>query len=150
VINYWYSPKIIQQLIQLITPKYDTFNCVVTKQATGEWTFSKWIIKDEPFVGNSDFVIDTIYSQKTCKVPQQGVKAKLTVSINKFDGYDTVFTDPVPTYNGHTYTDKLTLVNAFVCDVAQVFFKGVPEKFYITVDPINIDVFTLTQTIHHT
>ena len=144
MINYWYSPKIIQQLIHLITPKFDTFNCIVTKQSTGEWTFSKWIIKDEPFVGNSDFVIDTIYSQKTCKVPQHGDTAKLSISTNKFDGCDTVFTDPIPTHNGHTYTDKLTLVNAFVCDVAQVFFKGVPEKFYITVEPIvySHNVFT--------
>jgi hypothetical protein len=136
MINYWYSPKFIQKIIHFITPKFDTFTTVVTKQETGEWTFSKWIIKDEPFVGNSDFVIDTIYSNKTGKVPQQGVKAKLFISTKEFDGYDTVFTDPYPVTNGHTYTDKLTFVNAFVCDVAQVFFKGVPEKFYIKVEPI--------------
>jgi hypothetical protein len=136
MIKYWYTPKFVQQFIQFITPKSDTFTCVATKQECGDWTFNKWIIKDEPFTGNTDFAIDTIYSDITCKVPQPGTKVAITVTTYKPQSYDTVFSDPVPTTNGHMYTDQNTQVPCFVCDVAQVFFKGVPEKFYITVNPI--------------
>jgi hypothetical protein len=136
MIKYWYTPKFVQQFIQLITPKSDTFTCVATKQECGDWTFNKWIIKDEPFTYNTDFAIDTIYSEKTCKVPQAGVQAVITVTTYKPEQYDTIFTDPVKTLNGHMYTDMNTKVSCFVCDVAQVFFKGVPDKFYVKVEPV--------------
>jgi len=136
MIKYWYMPHFIQKIIQYITPKFDDFSCVVTKQWDGTWTFSKWIIKDEPFCGGSDWVISTIYCDKSYKVAQDGDQAKITVSINKPSSYDTVFEYPVATTNGHIYKCSATQADAFVCDVAQVFFKGVPDKFYITIDPI--------------
>ena len=135
-VKYWYTPKFVQQFIQFIAPKADTFECVVTKQWDGTWTFNKWIIKDEPFCGGSDWVISTIYCDKTYTVAQDGDKAKVTVTTKKPAKYDTVFEYPVAVTNGHMYKCSATQADAFVCDVAQVFFKGVPEKFYITIEPI--------------
>ena len=135
-IKYWYTPKFVQQFIQLIAPKADTFECVVTKDWTGNWVFNKWLIKDEPFCNGSDAVISTIYCNKTYTVAQDGDKAIVKVSTIEPAEYDTCFSNPVPTTNGHYYTCSATGISAFVCDVAQVFFKGVPEKFFITVEPI--------------
>ena len=135
-VNYWYVPKFVQKIVKIITPKVDTFTCVATKQFDGTWTFTKGFVKQEPFCGGSDWVISTIYTDKTYSVPEDGAQAKLTVTTIKPDSYDTCFSDPVPTTNGHFYTCSATQAQAFVCSVAQCFFIGVPEKFYITVDPI--------------
>jgi hypothetical protein len=133
--NYWYSPKFIQSFIKWVTPKQDDFTCVVTKQFDGTWTFSQGWVKNEPFVGGSDWVISTIYTDKTYSVPEDGAKAKITVSVNKPDKYDTCFSDPVPTTNGHFYTCSYTQAQAYVCDVKDVFMSKT-DKFYITVEPI--------------
>lgn len=135
MIKYWYMPPFIQKMIQWVTPKSEDFSCVVTKQWDGTWTFSKGLIKDEAFCGGSDWVISTLYCNKAYKVADEGDQATITVTVNKPDDYDTVFEYPVPTTNGHLYKCSTTQADAFVCDVAQVFFKGVPKQFYITIEP---------------
>ena len=136
MINYWYSPKIVQQFIHLVTPKSDTFTCTATKQYDGTWTFTKGLIKDEPFCGGTDWVISHLYCDKTYSIAEDGDQVKVTVTTNKPDDYDTCFSDPVPCTDGHFYKCSYTKATPFLCDVKSVFFKGVPDKFYITVEPI--------------
>ena len=133
--SYWMVPKPVQKLIQWVTPKSDTFEVEVTLQDNGEWVFSKGLIANEPFCGGSDWVISTILSFKTGKIPQPGAKATVFVSVNETEQYDTCFSDPVPVPCGHQYFCSYTKTNPFVCDVKDVFMSKT-DKFYITVTPI--------------
>ena len=135
MINYWMMPTAIQKLIQWVTPKSDTFSVEVTLNSNGEWVFSKWLIKDEPFCGGSDWVISTILSFKTGKIPKEGDKAKVYVTVKDSGYYDTCFSNPVAVMCGHKYTCSYTGTHPFVCDVKDVFMSST-DKFYITVDAI--------------
>lgn len=137
MINYWAMPKPIQKLIQWVTPKSDTFEVEVTLAENGEWTFTKWLIKDEPLCGGADWVITTIVSFKTGKVPQPGAKAKLSVAVSEPAAYDTCLSDPIPVPCGHTYSCSYTKTHPFVCDVKDVFLSKT-ETLYVTVAPVTI------------
>lgn len=138
MISYWESSKWVRQIIHTITPKFNTFTCIATKAASGDWIFSKWFVKDEPFTYGTDFAIDTIYTEKKGADPQVGDKVSIKVSTIKPDKYDTTFINPEPTECGYFYTDTNTMQRCFVCDVAQVFFKGVPYIYYISIEPNNV------------